>query len=141
MDFSVHDIFVPVPTQLYNDLPDHVQGSVYWNPDEQCYHLAYEGNQIAVEFINDAWFILNKQEGGWCFCPAFWLLPGTSGMGWWANTDPQHPDNRQLNAPRGEESPEEDTDEQQSHHSSWAPFPQNVNNTPAAPLVAQMNTI
>jgi hypothetical protein len=62
-------------------------------------------------------------------------------MGWWANIDPQHLDNRQLNAPRGEESPEKDTDDKQSHHSSWAPFSQNVNNALVVPLVAQMNTI
>lgn len=43
--------------------------------------------------------------------------------------------------PRGEEPPEEDTDEQQLHHSSHAPSPQNANNTPAAPLVAQMDNI
>ena len=60
MDFAIHDIFVPVPTRLHDNLPDHVKGSVYWNPDEQCYYLAYEGDQIVVEFINDVWFILNK---------------------------------------------------------------------------------
>jgi hypothetical protein len=60
MDFAIHDIFVPVPTRLHNDLPDHVKGSVYGNPNEQCYYLSYEGDQIVVEFINDALFILNK---------------------------------------------------------------------------------
>jgi hypothetical protein len=69
------------------------------------------------------------------------FLPGTSGTGWWATTDPQHPDNRQLSAPRGEEPPEEDIDEQCSHHSSNGPLPQNPSNTPAALLIAQMNTI
>ena len=141
IDFAIHNIFVPVPTRLHDDLPDHVKGSIYWNPDEQCYYLAYEGDQIAVEFINDAWFLLNKWEGRWCSCPAMRFLPGTAEMGWWVTTDPHHPDNRQLSTPWGEELQEEDTDEQHSHHSSNTPSPQNLNNMPAALLVTQMNTV
>jgi hypothetical protein len=141
MDFAIHNIFVPVPTRLHNNLPDHVKGSVYWNPNEQCYHLAYEGDQIAVEFINDAWFVLNKREGGWCSCLAIRFELEAAGMGWWATSDLQHPDNRQLSAPRGEEPPDEDTDEQHSHHSSHALSPQHQNHTPAAPLVDQLNAM
>jgi hypothetical protein len=141
MDFAIHDIFVPVPTRLHDDLPDHVKGLVYWNPNEQCYHLAFEGDQIAIEFINNAWFSLSKWEGGWHSCPALRFPPGTARMGWWATTDPQHPDNRQLNTPWGEEPQDKDTDEQHSHHLSHAPSPQNQNNTPAASLTTQMNTI
>ena len=141
MDFVIYNIFIPVSTRLHDDLPDHVKGSVYWNPNEQCYHLAYKGNQIAVEFINNAWFILNKREGGWCSCPMMRFELGAAGMGWWVTSDPQHPDNRQLSAPWGEEPPDEDTDEQHSHHSSHALSPQHQNNTLVAPLVDQLNAI
>ena len=122
MDLAVYDIFVPVPTRLHDDLPDHVKGSVYWNPDEQCYYLAFKGNQIAIEFINDAWFSLSKQEGRWRSYPTLRFLPGTAGTGWWAATNPQYLDNRQLSAPREDEPLEEDTDEQHSHHSSNVPL-------------------
>jgi hypothetical protein len=141
MDFAIYDIFVPIPTRLHDDLPDHVKGSVYWNPNEQCYYLAFEGDQITVEFINDAWFFLSKREDGWHSCPALQFPPRTAGTGWWVTTNPQHPDNRQLSAPQEEEPPDEDTDEQHSYHSSQVPLPQNQNNTPTAPLITQFNTI
>jgi hypothetical protein len=66
---------------------------------------------------------------------------GAVEMGWWATSDPQHPDNRQLSMPRGEEPPEEDTDEQHLHHSSHKLSPQNQKNTPVAPLIDQLNAI
>ena len=81
IDFAIYDIFVPVPTRLHNDLPEHVKGSVYWNPDEQCSHPAYKGDQILVEFINDTWFVLNKREGGWRSWPIMRFKLGVAGMG------------------------------------------------------------
>jgi hypothetical protein len=56
-------------------------------------------------------------------------------------SDPQHLDNRQLSAPRGEEPPDEDTDKQHSYHSSHVLSPQHQDNTPAAPLVDQLNAV
>ena len=100
MGFIHDEVMVPVPTRLNNDLPPHVKGNIYWHPTQGCYYLPYEGNHAPVEFINDKWFVLTKNETIFQSCLERRIPKNSGGTRWWRDNDIQHPDNRLLNAAR-----------------------------------------
>jgi hypothetical protein len=110
IDFIHDKVMIPVPTRLNDNLPPYVKGNIYWHLTQGCYYLPYEGNHALVEFINDEWFILTKNETIFQSCPERRIPKNSGGTRWWRDDDVQHPDNWLLNAARdpGERDVEEE---------------------------------
>jgi hypothetical protein len=113
------ETLVPVPIRASDDLPVHVKGAAYWIPAETGpggpYRAPFGDNnlQIPVEFINDSWYTLIVENNQYKTAPAHKLDPGELGLGWWEETDEQHPANRrsqELMQPRENRSIDDTTE-------------------------------
>ena len=79
-----------------NDLPPHVKGNAYWGTSitdpEGGYHVSYQGEAVHVEFINNAWYGLERK--GFTFYTnksQRVLRHNIVGLGWWNPNNPQNP--------------------------------------------------
>ena len=91
-----------VQRRAKGDLPPEVLGTAQYigsgsQPANNGYIVQHKTNQLPVEFINDDWYLL-KFENGWFFtCPENKVLrDNVLGLGYWATTDPRHPDNKKT---------------------------------------------
>jgi hypothetical protein len=125
---------VHVSVRFTDDLPAHVKGGVFWNPTERHYSVAHEGSTRPIEFINDRWFLLMRDgEGRLVTCPNLALLREDPKVGWWRETDAQHPNNRVLSTARNAPRTEDNTDEPDKEIRSPASYQQD-NATPYTEL-------
>ena len=89
---------VTVSTRFSDDLPAHIKGRAYWVSYDHLaksqYHIALgSGGELPVKFINHRWYIIRWDEDGQYYTKSLWRLPiGEHGLGWYKESDPQHPD-------------------------------------------------
>jgi hypothetical protein len=77
---------------------------------------------------------MRDREGRLLTCPNLALLREDPEVGWWRETDAQHPNNRALSAPRSAPGIEDDTDEPDEEIRSPASYQQQNNATPYTEL-------
>ena len=96
------------------DLPAHIRGTVYWvdygEPNKSCYHVKDQddGREYAVEFINDAWHVLDWMSGGWRTHASKYFSTKDRehmGLGWYDKSDPEHLDYTYVSVRMEEEDP------------------------------------
>jgi hypothetical protein len=133
--FIDDETLVHVSVRFTDNLPAHIKGGVFWNPTGQHYSVAHEGSTHPIEFINDRWFLLLRDgEERFMTCPNLALLREDPEVGWWRETDAQHPNNRALSAPRSALGIEDNTDEPDEEIRSPASYQQQNNATPYTDL-------
>ncbi len=96
LDIEPGNQWTEVTRRESDDLPPHVRGTAYWGTSitdpEGGYCVSYQGEAVHVEFINNAWYGLERR--GFTFytnesqCV---LRCNIAGLGWWNPNDPQNP--------------------------------------------------
>jgi hypothetical protein len=62
------DTLAAEPVRLWDNLPAHVRGAVYWEPSDfgpggpYRVHFGYNDHQLPVEFINNNWYALTLEN-------------------------------------------------------------------------------
>ncbi|KAH9159247.1 hypothetical protein EDB89DRAFT_2084198 [Lactarius sanguifluus] len=94
--------FIEVFRRWNDDLPAHVLGTAYWShafrdgrwlDARQGYRAHINGHAFYVEFINHAWYILEKHEDDFVTKPSLRIVRENSyGLGWWNEDDADNPD-------------------------------------------------
>ncbi len=80
-----------------DDLPPHVKGTAYWGTSltdpEGGYRVSYQGEAVYVEFINNAWYGLERRSFAYFTNESQQVLRrNIAGLGWWNPNDPQNPE-------------------------------------------------
>ena len=97
------------------DLPAHIRGTAYWvdygEPNKSYYHVKDQDDnrEYAVEFINDAWHVLDWTSRGWRTHASKYFSAKDRehmGLGWYDKSDLEHPDYTYVSV-RTEEEPKE----------------------------------
>ncbi|KAH9015952.1 hypothetical protein EDB83DRAFT_2528882 [Lactarius deliciosus] len=89
--------YVEVFRRRTDDLPAHVCGTAYWHSvpyrdRRPGYRVHIQGHATYVEFINDAWHILEKRGDEFVTRARDRIhFENSVGLGWWNNDDEQNP--------------------------------------------------
>jgi len=88
LDINSEDQWMEVTRREFDNLPPHIKGTAYWGTSitdpEGGYHVSYKGEAVHIEFINNAWYGLERR--GFTFytnesqCV---LRHNVAGLGWW----------------------------------------------------------
>ena len=93
-----------------------MQGTAYWvnygEPNKSCYHVKDkdDNREYAMEFINDAWHVLDWTSGGWRTHTSKYFSTKDRehvGLGRYNKSDPEHLDYTYINVRMEEEEPKE----------------------------------
>jgi hypothetical protein len=97
--FAPNNQATPVTRRTHDNLPTHVKGTVEWNKPNRGYyipqHLTINNALSPVEFINNRWYELRYDASARTFYTQENLsipIQNVFGIGFWNETDPQHPD-------------------------------------------------
>ncbi|KAH9080258.1 hypothetical protein EDB83DRAFT_2310543 [Lactarius deliciosus] len=118
LDLPDDDRLVEVFQRWHDDLPAHVLGKAYWShavrdgqrlDARQGYRVHINGNTFYVEFINHAWYLLEKRGDEFVTKRSLRIeRENEIGLGWWNNTDKEHPERLPATrAPEPTDPPEE----------------------------------
>jgi hypothetical protein len=96
--FNTDNSWVQVTRRDKDDLPQHVKGTAKWSTRHHAtpgYYLTSDtGSAEPIEFVNNAWYGLTfyHKEKLFTTRPSY-LIAHTNkwGLGYWYETDPQHP--------------------------------------------------
>ena len=96
LDIEPGNQWTEVTRRETDNLPPHVKGTAYWGTSitdlEGGYRVSYQGEAVHVEFINNAWYGLERR--GFTFYTnesQHVLRHNIAGLGWWNPEDPQNP--------------------------------------------------
>lgn len=104
VNFEPGNYWTPVTTRTRDDLPAHVLRTeegrgAYWSTEPRnqppSYKCLHKGRTKAVEFINDAWYLLtySPAEGSYQTRTSNKAPRDNDGyLGWWNENDPQNPE-------------------------------------------------
>ncbi|KAH9033976.1 hypothetical protein EDB83DRAFT_2649853 [Lactarius deliciosus] len=102
LQFPEDDQPVEVFRRWHDDLPAHVLGAAYWSHSYRDgrrlnarpgYRVHINGNAHYVEFINHAWYRLEKQDDDFVTRRSHRIARENSiGLGWWNSDDEENPE-------------------------------------------------
>ena len=84
----------------------------YREPNKSCYHVKDQdnGREYAIEFINDAWHVLDWMSRGWrTHASKYFSIKDREhvGLGWYNKSDPEHLDYTYISIRTEEEGPKD----------------------------------
>ncbi len=97
LDIEPGDQWTEVTRRETDNLPPYVKGTAYWRTSitdpEGGYCVTYQRNEVHIEFINDAWYGLEKR-GFTFFTNESQRVQRNNiiGLGWWNPDNPQNPE-------------------------------------------------
>ena len=97
LEILSNDAPVNVTRRPNPDLPDHVLGSAYWHIARNTagYYCEIRNRREPIEFINDSWYGLGYESGRFFTRKSFRIAhENTYNLGYWSESDPQHPSNQ-----------------------------------------------
>ncbi|KAH9041465.1 hypothetical protein EDB83DRAFT_2641797 [Lactarius deliciosus] len=102
LQFPEDDQPVEVFRRWHDDLPTHILGAAYWSHSYRDgrrlnarpgYRVHINGNAHYVEFINHAWYHLEKQDDDFVTRRSHQIARENSiGLGWWNSDDEENPE-------------------------------------------------